>query len=553
MPIFCIIYIVAANFYTLSSNAKESESDVKTTDPHRLSRHIGAQVPHSLKRILDNFVGADHILFDGENDLRGLPGAIIAAPSVVHDLERGETQNYAWRWKRDAAIVMRTLVRIMMKGELEKIDAHRKLAFVRSYVEFCEKEQLAHFKDGHFELGHAKVSLQAEVNALPWGYPQNDGPPLESMALFEILNLMKQDGLKDIPLQQLILRVLKRNLDYMLAHYGEPAVERWEEVKARAHFSILAETQAALRGAQKAIDLFDPSLKAGDQIDQVLIEKAQAHLGEILAYQFAGADRQYIPSHLDLIPDGSLERAKNSALDMQVLMTSVAINKYWEMSLEEKLANENFIYPPSHPLMRATFYRLSHAFYSKYSVNRLGIDHETQLGLPGLLFGRYPEDSKHFRGAPWFITTFAAVQFLLWDAIYLQNHELSISNRDQDYFRSLNSGLTEAQLAVGRYEKESEVSSKIRKALVKLAKDIFFRAMVHTGSDDFTLTEVLDPDTGYKTGIEHLTWSYVEYLKSVRMFARAKDQFGIKIEFDVPNRSLCSISLAKSQAKPKPE
>lgn len=533
----CVIFIVPCIFLNLPMMALAVEETSisrghvdlsKQSD--RLSRHMAAQLSYSLEQILNNIVGANHILFDGPVDERGLPGAVLAAPSKEWDPVRQEWQDYRKNWTRDAAITMRLVFRIMANGELDDLPAKRKIAFARAYVEFCERAQSIHFKDGKYDLGHALVMPDGKPNPNEWGYPQNDGPPLQVIALSEILHLMKSLRMVDLPLQRLILTVMKRNIDYMVDHYDNPAVERWEEEKARAHFSISVEILRGLRTAYASAEMFDPSLNARVALNPSILLPAMIDLSNKIEERFVAHRDDFIPAKFYMIPDGSTVRNKTSGLDMQVIMTSIAMNKYWEMNLPQ--VREDFIYPPSHPLMRATFDRLREDFRHRYNVNQHGVDAVSGLPLPGVLFGRYSEDT-HFDGSPWFITTFAAIQYLLWDAIQIQiSPVLEISEVDLPYFRHLDTGLDANTLVPGVYAKNSEVRIKVRDALVKSAEEIFFRLMVHTGNEH-SLTEVLRKVGGFKWGIHELTWSHVEFVKTKRMFERAQGEFGLKLSFNV--------------------
>ncbi|MBK9037919.1 MAG: hypothetical protein IPL83_01965 [Bdellovibrionales bacterium] len=532
----CVIFMVAYIFLNLSlvsSAGEESPMSPGRVDlskhSDRLSRHMAAQLSYSLDQILNNIIGANQILFDGPVDSRGLPGAVLAAPSKEWDERRKEWQDYRKNWTRDAAITMRLVFRIMAKGELDYLPAERKLALARAYVQFCEKAQSIHFKDGKYDLGHALVMPDGKPNPNEWGYPQNDGPPLQVIALSEVLQLMRELRTVDIPLQRLILTVMKRNIDYMVEHYDNPAVERWEEEKARAHFSISVEMLRGLHTAYASAEMFDPSLNARVALNPSILLPAMIDLANKIEERFIGVGAGFIPAKYDMIPDGSTVRDKTSQLDMQVIMTSIAMNKYWEMNIPQ--VREDFIYPPSHPLMRATFDRLREDFRHRYNVNQHGVDSVSGLHLPGVLFGRYAEDT-HFDGSPWFITTFAAIQYLLWDAVQIQISPLVISDVDLPYFQHLETGLDAKVLVPGVYAGNSEVRTKVRDALVRSAEEIFFRLMVHTGSE-LSLTEVLKKVGGFKWGIHELTWSHVEFVKTKRMFERAQEEFGLKLSFNV--------------------
>jgi hypothetical protein len=521
---------------TSTPHPLDATDETKKPGNLRLRDYLEDHVPYAIQMILHNITGAQTIISQIP-ETRGLPGAVIAAPSVVHDADRGETQNYNDRWKRDSAIVMRFIFRLMQNGELSILSNKQKEQFIKDYVTFCQKEHAAHLlPDGSYELGHAKVNLMAEKNPKPWGYPQNDGPPLENFALYEALHVLDKYRISNAAMTGQILELFNRNIDYILKNYMKPAVERWEEVKAESHFSILVEMRAAL---QLALTL-DNEKSGIINASAADIQTAMTAIETLITKNHVGPDG-VIKAHHNLINNGSLVRDKKTALDSQVLMTSVNVNKYWEMH-----KGDNLFYHPSHPSMRATFQRLAVAFQEKYSVNKNGIDPHTRERLRGIAFGRYPEDSQHFGGAPWFITTFAAVQYLLWDSLFIKaNGYVEITNVDLPYFLSLGLTVDDLQLTpeikelvtqksvfLFRLNAGSNGYVKVIKAIVKLAKETFYRASIHEGNKG--LTEVFNGNHGTKDGIKDLTWSYVEFVKTVRLMRRAQSDYGVPVTIDIP-------------------
>lgn len=501
------LLMLAVCWHNVVLSHSKDEKFIKSGDL-RLREFSPKLRSYALQQILDNIVGAKHILFDAPADSRGIYGAVIAAPSVMADDLRGEVQDYRWRWKRDAAIVMRYLARVMLDGALAAVEPARRIALADAYVQFCEREQQAHqILPNVFELGHAKVTLLAEKNPLTWGYPQNDGPPLENFALYEILKLYRAVGADPVLVQRL-MKVFIRNTEYILQNYGQAQVERWEEEKANSHFSILLEMHGALRLALE-LGVENPSR----------VEHVRDVLAQWIRQRHISADGAIISNYQPWL-EGSLVRDKYSGLDTQVLMSSLFLNKWWDESGERFFA-------PNDPHLRLTFHHLRSAFARKYHVNSNAHDTRTGEPLRGLVFGRYPEDVQHFGGAPWFITTFTAIQFVLWDAIEMHRlGKVRITTTDLPYFNdfigtevSKNLFHNSSAVIIGR---ENPLFARIVTAMVRFAKESFFRVMVHSGEREVSLTEVLNGVHGYKEGIEHLTWSSVEADKTLRLFEQAE-------------------------------
>ena len=538
LSLFCMLTAVASNFLYADAGPAARGNVF-------LSDYIARQTPRAVEKVLEAFVGAKGILEESDDqDARGLPGAIVAAPSVVLDIGRGEVQDYRWRWKRDAAISMRAKVRMMIEGELSHLPPAMKVKMVQYYVDFCKLEHKVHqVSDNQYELGHAKVTLDAKKNPHASGYPQNDGPPLEIYALVESINLLDSLKIEQPALRQTILELIKHNYEYILQHYSDPSVERWEEAKADSHFSVWLEMGDALRGVLKLSDRLSGVQKniLGEKLNEV--QPVVNWLSYYLKTKHVSPEG-FILAHNNLHLQSSLAGSKESALDTQVLMSSLATNKYWDNP-------EDLFFPPSHPAMRATFQKLRQAFNKKYPTHEIGRDQATSEPLRGLVFGRYPEDKSHFSGNPWFITSFAAVQFLLWDALYVTDHGvIQIHANDFDYFMALNVANKEL-LEKRKFEswplwidKTDPIFLPLRNGLVRLAKESFYRLAVHAG--DGRLTEIFDGVSGEKEGIEDLTWSYVEFLKTARLLRRAQNQFAIPLDIQLPKHS-CEVLLANKR------
>jgi glucoamylase len=509
----------------------------------RVSTWVDDQYKFAFKWILENIVGAKTLLFNIPDD-RGLPGAVIAAPSVVLDSTRGagEVQNYNWNWKRDAATTMRLVVRLIGDGSFDSWPVSARVGLLKNYVNFCETEQLAHLMpNGEFELGHAKSNLRGEKYEGPWGYPQNDGPPLQNIVLDEIIRLLSAKKIVDPALRVTTLRVFRRNVTYILKNYDKAAVERWEEVKAKSHFSILLEERKALLVALSTMDNLTPVERALSPYTADQLKTAVKEIETLIEKRHLSKERGYILADFETINDESLVRDKKSQLDMQVIMSSLLTNKFWEM-------HEDTYMSPSDPWVRATFNKLREQFVEKYAINKNGIDPATGERIRGVAFGRYPEDRQHFKGSPWFITSFAAVQSLLWDAMYIhEKKHVTITDLDRGYFLALNTGLTAEDLGAGHAQplvitENDPRFAKIINGLVKFAKETYYRATVH-GGDGHHLTEVFDPWDGHQFGIEGLTWTYVESMKTIRMLWRAQNQFHIDLHLALPNKAVDCVKI----------
>lgn len=581
------IFLTAFSFYSFANQDQHFEKvKMPINNHHRLSNWVHQHLEMALEqRIIANINGFKQTLSnsDLDTDHWGLPGAVIAAPSVEFDPTRsnpstgllGEWQDYRGVWKRDAALTMRMIFRLMSQGPWKERSAHFKMSVIKNYASFSETEQGAHrdripidwggqgdetmltepLREPNFDLSKAKVNAFAQPNLRKWGEPQDDGPPLQMIAFLDALSVLSEvaqepinkNTIKDIELQ--INRVLRRNLRFIMQtlpltlSFERSYFERWEETKAQSHFAVLVEQRYALKSLLDKF-LLQSSPKTfyaffGYSVEEIsrLIKNIEQH---IKTYHLA---QNIVLAHYNIDKDHGLVRSKDSGLDVQVLMASLETNKSIDSVSQHYLA-------PNNPLMRATFFRLDQAFKEKYRINKDSTDPLTGEKLRGAAWGRYPEDQQHFDGDPWFIATYTKIQFLLWDAIQAEKAQfLEITDLDKNYFSEL-SDLSLSELEIPKDQKKLRITmtdprfEKILKGMVEKAKETFFRSMIHAGHEG-ELSEVFDQNSGYKRGIKNLTWSWVELLKAIRMFHRASNQniLGKYVRFEVP-KNACELNLA---------
>lgn len=567
------------------------ETNTPLNNHRRLSDWVNKHLEVALEeRIIANINGVKQILTGSllDSDHWGLPGAVIAAPSVEFDPTRvnpsngelGEWQDYRGVWKRDSALTMRMIFRLMLYGPWKNRTDHFKTSVIRNYANFSEMEQGAHriripidwggqgnesllsepLQEPSFDLAKAKVNAFAQPNLRMWGEPQDDGPPLQIMALIDALNVLSENTnniseefrnqnsvqINEITFQ--INRIIRRNLRFMMQTI--PATldlersyfERWEETKAQSHFAVLVEQRYAL---QSLINKFSttntPELifkLLGYSVEDIksLVKQIEKHI------HTHHLSQDYILAHYKIDKDHGLVRNKDSGLDVQVLMASLETNKLLDPVTDHYLA-------PNNPYMRATFFGLDQAFKQKYKINKESTDPITGEKLRGVAWGRYPEDQQHFDGDPWFIATYTKIQFLLWDAIQSEKLQyIDVSDLDIKYISEL-SDLKFEELKIPSDQKTLRIMAsdprfeKILKGMVEKAKETFFKAMVHAGQEG-ELSEVFDQNSGFKRGIKNLTWSWVELLKAIRMFHRASNQniIGKYVRFSIPENA-CDLAL----------
>lgn len=396
-----LLILISATLSSKSFANQDTEYSVAQTlinNHQRLSHWVHQHLEIALeKRIIANINGFRQILSnsDLDSDHWGLPGAVIAAPSVEFDQTRtnpntgelGEWQDYRGVWKRDAAITMRMIFRLLSHGPWSHRSFAFKIAIIKNYANFSETEQGAHRQripidwggpgdammitnpliEPHFDLAKAKVNAFAQPNLRQWGEPQDDGPPLQIIAFLDALTVLDEishqsimnDSMAATQLQ--IHRIIRRNLRFIMQtlpltlNFERSYFERWEETRAQSHFAVLLEQRYAL---SHLLNQFSQKMNVaqfykffGYTTDEIkkIIQNIEHHI------QTHHLSQNIILAHFQIDHNQGLVRNKASGLDVQVLMASLETNKSIDPVSQHYLA-------PSHPLMRSTFFELDQTF-----------------------------------------------------------------------------------------------------------------------------------------------------------------------------------------------
>ncbi|CAJ1351537.1 unnamed protein product [Effrenium voratum] len=202
-------------------------------------------------------------------------GTLVAAPSKVSS---NHSNDYFFMWQRDAALTMRTLLRITVAAPGGKfaaiigdVGSPIRQQLVR-YAELLPKlwNQAdpntmcpPWYKDDQPgwcpPLGEPKYFVNGSVYDQPWGRPQNDGPALAAVYLSDLLNAILDDGgnsTGDFTAE--LLRgggtegILYDALDFVNTWYNEGSVGPWEEIYGNHFFVAEVQRKALLEGARVA-------------------------------------------------------------------------------------------------------------------------------------------------------------------------------------------------------------------------------------------------------------------------------------------------------------
>lgn len=303
-------------------------------------------------------------------------GTVIASPSRANP-------DYFFHWTRDAALTMDAVLDLYATAGTQTDRDRYKSAFF-DYVRLSRAQQNSRAIAG---LGEPKFFVDGNPYDGDWGRPQNDGPALRAITSIRFARVLLTEGRADFVRSDLYdgrlpsLSLIKKDLEYVAAHWREPSFDLWEEVRGDHFYTRMVQRKALLEGSKLARDLGDPW--AADWY------AAQAkELQAALAQHWNPQKGIIVPT---LNRSGGADY-KTSDLDSAVILA--VLHGY---------ADDGF-FGFSDPRVLATLEKQATAFRNAFSVNRAP-------GFPGTAIGRYPEDRYggiDFNGGnPWVLTTLA--------------------------------------------------------------------------------------------------------------------------------------------------
>lgn len=293
-------------------------------------------------------------------------GVVIASPSREPD--------YIFHWVRDAALVMDVLMVETQINPNAELTQH-----IDQYIEFSHYIQ---DQPTLSDLGEPKYNVDGTGYTGPWGRPQNDGPALRALFLVRHAKHLLSQGATTLELSKLYKAemparsLIKRDLEYTAHQWTEANFDLWEEVKGTHFYTLLAQRQALLEGAELARMFKDDGAAAFYAFQAVLIENRLAKFVE----------NNHFVTTRDRV-DGL--GYKYSNLDTSILLAFLHVG-------------ENAAYRITDTRLARTIELLIEAFNRVYPLN--------QRGLSAVALGRYPED-QYYGGNPWILTTLAVAEY----------------------------------------------------------------------------------------------------------------------------------------------
>ena len=153
------------------------------------------------------------------------PGIIIASPS--------ESPPYKYHWIRDSALVMRTFV--------DMYETTKQPIYFQYIINYIENESKLQNLTTISGLGEPKYEINCSPFNGEWGRPQNDGPALRGIVLFQIIHSFKYKY--DTLIKTLIIPIIIKDLQYILKVYNQTSFDIWEELNGWHFYTRLVQAK----------------------------------------------------------------------------------------------------------------------------------------------------------------------------------------------------------------------------------------------------------------------------------------------------------------------
>ncbi len=371
-------------------------------------------------------------------------GVVIASP-------QNDNPDYFRNWVRDAALTMDVVLQLAKKNQ-DQIKAKYLNKLLNDYAVFSRQNQLA------AGLGEPLFEVTGKLYDKRWGRPQNDGPALRAIVLIAWAELLIDGGQIDYVNKNLYQAelpgnsVIKADLEYVSAHWGDPCFDLWEEVEADHFYTKMVQRKALIMGAKLAQRLNDSGAANWYLLQAKRLENSiRGHIVE---------KENWIGASLNWSKGLS---SKTSNLDISVILGVLH-------------GKQDSFFAASDLNVITTFTKLKNVFSDLYPING------SKKSLAPAL-GRYPEDiyaGTDFRGGnPWVLATLAGAEYSYRVAQEVAATHLSLA------MKWMKNG------------------------------DLYVERVQHHANSDGTLSEQIDRNTGFMTSARDLTWNYSALLTTL--------------------------------------
>lgn len=267
--------------------------------------------------------------------------------------------NYYYHWTRDAALVMRTLVRHYRKNN--------DLICFKQIIDYVKVESYFQNLPTLGGIGEPKFHVDLTAYNESWGRPQNDGPALRGLVMLEIMENLNEYNFLLVEIRN----ILGKDLRYILDNINQPCFDLWEEVYGYHLYT---------RGVQY----------------KFLKEIENKNIFPELQAEISNKKRELwnlIQHHQITATSFNIEGQKCREYDTSLLLLVSHVD--YDLEVVD-ITQPHFI---DYVKKMVSYYENEYYINSTFSGNMI-------------LLGRYKED-QYFRGNPWIICTASLYQLIV--------------------------------------------------------------------------------------------------------------------------------------------
>ena len=272
----------------------------------------------------------------------------------------------------------------------------------------------------------------------------------------------------------------------------------WEETRGDVFFVRVASAVGLLAGAEFATEVGEAALAKQWSSD------AQAIIASLSS--FWNDEYGSLEATINIVGDAP---AKFHQLDVSVILASLLWN-----------GDEANGYGPASDRILATAAQLVDSLTGTYKVN----DVDDSYALPGMLIGRYPNDTYTGTGRglgnPWVLTTngFAELSYKVGASVF--RNGISVNKWNVPFLSRAPGVSVQVGDVISAHSTEAVA---LRKGLIALGDGYMQRVRFHVAGDGYHLAEEINRYDGYAQGAHDLSWSYTSIITAVNARLHAMD------------------------------
>lgn len=392
-------------------------------------------------------------------------GGILASPDTT-----APGGSYYYHWMRDGALAIRSLQETATSwSDVE--------GAVKAYIGWVVHNMMEPDPYGSDVRAESRFNLpNGDVPSPLWCRPDTDGPGLRAYSLILAAIQLIAGGESGYVQQYLWTGnqsnynggAIKYNLDFIAGNYNTTTCDIWGEIRSTDFFwNRITMKKALIAGAAFATAMDDPNSTSLYLATVAVINST------LYATHWTG----------EFVEETST-RARDSA---------VILGFNYGHDASDDMFN------PASLEVALTVLNYNTLFCFNYHINAA----DTAAGVPGVLYGRYENDS----GNPWVLSTAALASLFYRGAIGILNAGVPNATALSAWEAAFNaptgslSPMSQAQLA-GVFAAQGD--------------GVLLRLRYHVLADGFNLYDQIDQHTGVQTNAIDFTWSYAEVLTAMK-------------------------------------